>query len=75
MEHAFAMCKMQNVHSDARGRASLGCGIYSCCTYGLIVAILQASAGVGYANVKMMQYDVKHYGQHGRFMDITEMVK
>ena len=36
---------------------------------------LQASAGVGYANVKMMQYDVKHYGQHGRFMDITEMVK
>ena len=53
----------------------MGCGIHSCCTNALNFDSLQASAGLGYANVKMMQYDVKHYGEHGRFMDITEMVK
>jgi DnaJ-class molecular chaperone len=34
-----------------------------------------ASAGMGYASVKMMQYDVSHYGEKGKAMDIAEMVK
>lgn len=36
---------------------------------------MQASAGLGYANVKMMQYDVSHYGEKGRFMDVPEIVR
>lgn len=36
--------------------------------------ILQASAGIGYANVKMMQYDVKNYGEK-KMMDVAEIVK
>lgn len=35
---------------------------------------LQTSAGIGYANVKMMQYDVSNYGEK-RLMDVAEMVK
>ena len=37
--------------------------------------IVQASAGVGYASVKLMQYDVSHFGDSGKAMDIAEMVK
>jgi len=36
--------------------------------------LLQASAGLGYANVKMMQYDVKHSGEN-KMMDAAEIVK
>ena len=35
---------------------------------------MQASAGLGYANVKMMQYDVKHSGEN-KMMDAVEIVK
>ena len=35
---------------------------------------MQASAGIGYANVKMMQYDVSNYGEK-RMMDVAEMVR
>ena len=35
---------------------------------------LQTSAGIGYANVKMMQYDVSNYGEK-KLMDVAEMVK
>jgi hypothetical protein len=35
---------------------------------------VQAGAGLGYANVKMMQYDVKHSGEN-KMMDVVEIVK